>query len=156
MEITRRRSRCKARTKAGKPCRAAATEGGLCFFHANPNKASELGRIGGRSRRPLTVESADLLPTLDNAMAVRDTVARLIQDLLSGKLHSKVAVGLAPLLNLQFRLIEAVDLQRTAEIERRLAQLEKQLAEVKRAGASGGDGDVPSLGSGDLVTPRVL
>jgi len=41
-------SRCKANTKEGRPCRAAATEGGLCFFHANPNKAVELGRIGGR------------------------------------------------------------------------------------------------------------
>jgi len=26
----------------------AATAGGLCFLHANPNKASELGWIGGR------------------------------------------------------------------------------------------------------------
>ena len=43
-------SRCQGRTKSGKPCRAAATAGGLCFFHANPNKASELGRIGGRSK----------------------------------------------------------------------------------------------------------
>jgi hypothetical protein len=41
-------SRCKALTTQGKPCRAAATEGGLCFFHANPNKAVELGRIGGK------------------------------------------------------------------------------------------------------------
>ena len=27
-------SRCTARTRSDKPCRAAATEGGLCFFHA--------------------------------------------------------------------------------------------------------------------------
>lgn len=39
--------RCKAQAKSGKRCGAAATAGGLCFFHANPNKASELGRIGG-------------------------------------------------------------------------------------------------------------
>lgn len=41
-------SRCKATAKTGKRCGAAATEGGLCFFHANPDKAAELGRIGGR------------------------------------------------------------------------------------------------------------
>ncbi len=70
--------RCKAQAKNSKPCRAAATAGGLCFFHANPNKASELGRIGGRGNRRVTGENADPLPTLDNAMAVRDTVARLI------------------------------------------------------------------------------
>jgi len=44
MDAKQNGSRCKARTKAGKPCRAAATAGGLCFFHANPEKASELGR----------------------------------------------------------------------------------------------------------------
>jgi Family of unknown function (DUF5763) len=73
-------SRCKGRTKSGRPCRAAATPGGLCFFHANPDKASELGRIGGRGNRHAAGENADPLPTLDNAMAVRDTVARLIAD----------------------------------------------------------------------------
>jgi hypothetical protein len=67
-------SRCKAIAKSGEPCRAAATEGGLCFFHANPDKASELGRIGGRGNRRAAGENADPLPTLDNALAVRDTV----------------------------------------------------------------------------------
>jgi hypothetical protein len=71
---------CKARAKSGKPCRAAATAGGLCFFHANPNKASELGRIGGRSKRHAAAEIADPLPVLDSAIAVRDTLARLIAD----------------------------------------------------------------------------
>jgi hypothetical protein len=44
-------SRCQGQTKGGKPCRAAATEGGLCFVHANPKKAAELGRVGGRKNR---------------------------------------------------------------------------------------------------------
>jgi len=26
-------------------------EGGLCYFHANPDKAAELGRNGGRHRK---------------------------------------------------------------------------------------------------------
>src|SRR6266567_9596400 len=99
--------RCKATTKAGNPCRAAATAGGLCFFHANPNKASELGRIGGKKNRRIVTQDADPLPALDNAVAVRDTVARLIADVFSGKLSPKIAAGLAPLLNLQLRAIEA-------------------------------------------------
>jgi hypothetical protein len=77
-------SRCKAKTKSSKPCGAAATKGGLCYFHANPNKASELGRIGGRSNRHVTGENADPLPTLDNALAVRGTVDRLIADVDAG------------------------------------------------------------------------
>ena len=59
--------------------RAAATDGGLCFFHANPNKVSELGRIGGRSKHKRAAENCDPLPTVDNAVAVRDTVADRIR-----------------------------------------------------------------------------
>ena len=62
-------SRCKAKTKRGESCRAAATEGGLCFFHANPNKAAELGRIGGQKKGQARAEAAAPLPTLDNAVA---------------------------------------------------------------------------------------
>lgn len=117
-------SRCKSRAKSGKPCQAAPTAGGLCFFHANPNKASELGRKGGRSKRYSAGENADPLPTLDSALAVREAGARLIADVYSGKLHPKIASGLAPLLNLQLRAIETVDL------EQRVVKLERLLAEV--------------------------
>jgi len=121
-------SRCKVRAKSGKPCRAAATDGGLCFFHANPSKASELGRIGGRTNRHAAAnENVDPLPTLDNARAVRDTVARLIADVYAGRIHRRIASGLAPLLNLQMRAIE------TADFERRLARLERLSAETAEA-----------------------
>jgi Family of unknown function (DUF5763) len=56
MENRTDQNRCQARTKSGNPCRAAATAGGLCYFHANPNKASELGQIGGRKNRHLERE----------------------------------------------------------------------------------------------------
>jgi hypothetical protein len=117
--------RCKAQTKEGKPCRAAATEGGLCFFHANPNKASELGRIGGRKNRHAAAGAADPLSKLDTALAVRETVAGLIERVISGRLSPRIASGLAPLLNLQLRAIETTDL------ERRVADLEKRLAEAQ-------------------------
>jgi hypothetical protein len=115
--------RCKARAKSGKRCGAAATAGGLCFFHANPNKASELGRVGGRSKRHAAGENLDPLPTLDNALAVRDMGARLFADVYHGRIHPRIAAGLVPLLNLQLRAIETTDL------DRRLAEVEKLLAE---------------------------
>jgi hypothetical protein len=118
-------SHCKARAKSGKRYRAAATEGGLCFFHANPNKASELGRIGGRSKRHAAGENVDPLPTLDNALAVRDTVARLVADVYAGRIHPRIAAALAPLMSLQLRAIE------TTNFERRVAELEKRLAEAE-------------------------
>lgn len=130
-------SRCRARAKSGKPCRAAATEGGLCFFHANPDKASELGRIGGRSNRHATGEDADPLPPLDNAIAVRDTVARLIADVYAGRIHPRIAAGLGPLMNLQLRAIETTDFERridelqtqlAVDFDRRVARVEKKLA----------------------------
>ena len=62
-----KKNRCHGRTKDGKPCRAAATAGGLCFFHANPNKASELGRIGGRRNGHTGVVESDPLPAVDTA-----------------------------------------------------------------------------------------
>ena len=114
--------RCQSMTKSGKPCRAAATEGGLCFFHANPNKAVELGRIGGKKNGLLRV-GLDPLPNLDNAMAIRDTVARLLSDVYSGKLHPRIAAGLAPLMHLQLRVLEKT------EIEKRLGKLERLMRE---------------------------
>jgi hypothetical protein len=99
---------CKALAKNGKPCRAAATASGLCFFHGNPDKASELGRIGGRENRHSVVEASDPLPALNNASAVRDALARLITDLHEGKIHPRTATSMAQLLNLQLRTIETV------------------------------------------------
>jgi hypothetical protein len=123
---------CKARAKSGKRCGAAATAGGLCFFHANPNKAAELGRIGGRGKRHTAGENPDPLPTLDNALAVRDLGARLIADIYAGKIHPRIAAGLAPLMNLQLRAIETTDL------ERRLAKVEELLAEKDELNGDGG------------------
>ena len=77
--------------------------------------------------------------------AVRDTVARLIADLYAGKLHPRVAAGLAPLLNLQLRAIEVADL------DQRLTKLEKRVAEVE--GSSNGRGATPQLDISDLPVP---
>jgi hypothetical protein len=123
MENRGRDNRCQGKTKLGKPCSAAATTGGLCYFHANPKKASELGQIGGRKNRHVQPGSADPLAPLDSAQAVRETVARLIADVYSGKLSPRIATGLAPLLNLQLRAID------TTDVQRRLANLEKRFAD---------------------------
>ena len=130
MDPIHTKSHCQGRTKAGKPCRAAATAGGLCFFHANPAKASELGRQGGRKNRHVASENADPLPTLDNALAVRDLVARLIADIYDGKTHPRIAAGLASLLNLLLRAIEITEITKIPELERRLAEMEKATAKA--------------------------
>jgi len=123
VNTTRRETHCKAKTKKGKPCRAAATEGGLCFFHANPNKAAELGRVGGRrSHHPLGCV-ADPPRDLKSMKGVLEAAARLIEDVYSGKISPRIAGCVAPLLNLQMRAIQATDL------EMRIAKLEQSQAE---------------------------
>jgi hypothetical protein len=109
-------------------------------------KASELGRIGGRSKRHSGVEAVDALPTLDNALAIRDTVARLIVDVYAGKIHPRIAASLAPLINLQLRAIETTDL------ERRVAKLEKLLAEAENR--VNGNESALELDFGDLPMPK--
>jgi hypothetical protein len=126
-------NRCKAKTKTGSPCGAAATAGGLCFFHANPNKASELGRIGGRKRRSVNLENAEPPPCLDTVQALRDLAAQLIRDVYAGKLNPRVATGLAPLLNLQLRTIELKGLEELATLQQRVDLLEKMLSRNESA-----------------------
>jgi len=92
---------------AGKKCRAAATESELCFFHSNPNKAVELGRIGGRKNRHGSADSGEPLLLIETAKQVRDTVGRLVNDMSLGKLSPRLAAAMASLLNLQLRAIEA-------------------------------------------------
>ncbi|MGB7074642.1 MAG: hypothetical protein WBD68_18775 [Candidatus Sulfotelmatobacter sp.] len=73
---------------------------------------------------------------------MRDTVAQLIADVYTGRLHPRIASGLAPLLNLQLRAIETTDL------ERRVSKMEKLLAKTENG--SGGDSLAPQLSLGDL------
>jgi hypothetical protein len=54
------RERCKARTKAGGPCKAPAVEGDLCFCHAHPEKLAELGRRGRKNNRRWKSNDDDL------------------------------------------------------------------------------------------------
>jgi hypothetical protein len=128
MALQNSNPRCQGQAKSGEPCRAAATPGGLCFFHANPNKAAELGRIGGRKKSRLPAEVPDPLPRLDKVTAVRDAVEKLIADVYAGKLHPRVAAGLAPLLNLQLRAVGVTDLeQRLEKVEKLLARTESDI-----------------------------
>jgi hypothetical protein len=85
-----------------------------------------LSRIGGR-KNGRAVQSSEPLPTVDNAIAVRDLVAQLIADVHAGKVHPKIAAGLGPLMNLQLRSIE------TSNLELQLAKLEKRLAGLEAA-----------------------
>jgi hypothetical protein len=42
-------------------------EGGLCYFHANPDKAAELGRSGDRRRKHVYQQVTETLPLPESA-----------------------------------------------------------------------------------------
>ncbi len=102
---------CQARTKVGGPCGAAATSGGLCFFHANPARANQLGGLGGMKKSRGTQESELLpLPSPTTVASVRDAIARIVDALYVGRIDPKVALAITPLLDLQLQVIEMSDL----------------------------------------------
>lgn len=113
------KNRCRGRTKSNKPCRAAATAGGLCFFHSNPAKAAELGRKGGRSKRQAPLDGITQLPSLDTVKSVHEMSKRLFEESYSGKRPLKDTNGLVRLLEL------ITDSIRFTNLEERLARLEQ-------------------------------
>src|SRR5215813_15323757 len=87
------RKRCKGITRSGAPCTAWAMEGGLCYFHANPDKARELGKRGGRAKSPMDTPGvseyvARPLKTVDD---VTKLLGDTINDLRSGTIDSRLA-----------------------------------------------------------------
>ena len=155
---------CKGKTIAGAACRAPAGAGGLCFFHANPDKAHTLGQIGGRKNRSQLPEppAAGTMSVAD----VRDILVEAIRDVRSKKITPRTAGALAQLCNSLHRVLP------TADLEARLARLEQQLAEQESrmfvdtdptksrrqhetcGGTEAQPGDVDTPGSGDGADGR--
>jgi hypothetical protein len=117
--------RCKAPTKSGNPCGAAPTATGQCFFHSNPHKASELGRIGGKLNRRRTGESAHSLTNLDGADSASERLECLYQDVRTGSIRPPVANVLMKLTDLQVRVREKT------VIEQQIGALEEQVRTLK-------------------------
>ena len=85
---------CQAKTRTGAACRAHASAGSLCFFHANPDRARTLGQIGGRKNRRVEVD----LQIPDNATTadLRNLTLQAIRLLFSGGGRSSGAVCAMP------------------------------------------------------------
>ena len=113
---------CVAITKSGKQCRAAAVTGSpLCAIHADPGRAAELGRLGGRKNRHY-VETADIqIPAPESPADVEKMLAQAAVDLLAGKLDPKRAHALT---YIGHTLLKAMA---GAELDQRLSRLEEQL-----------------------------
>jgi len=109
---------CSGKTKAGKSCRAAAGPGGLCFFHANPDRAKSLGKLGGLKNKKFTGVNLEVPDSLTAADLCRLEV-QVVKGLLSGEIPAREATAVGQMFNLLHRHLP------TAELEKRVALLEE-------------------------------
>lgn len=69
--------------------------GGACHFHANPDKASELGQRGGKSSRQSLPSGSDATAVADRPVKtvedVTELLAKTIQGVCSGSIDSRIA-----------------------------------------------------------------
>lgn len=116
--------KCQALKKNGKPCGAAPTKTGLCFFHSNPNLVAELGRVGGRRSHRSQTESL-IASRLESPASATHRLESLYQEVKSGAVRPQVASVLIKLTDLNVRILEKT------YIEDEIAQLREQILMLK-------------------------
>jgi hypothetical protein len=121
-------AKCAKRNRSGKPCGAPAGASGVCAIHANPDRARELGVLGGRRNRhvPAIGPVVQFAPPKD-AAAVRDVLGLVMRDVHSGALDTKVATCVVYASTALLKSVEASDL------ESRISKLEESInARIKK------------------------
>jgi len=66
-------------------------EGGLCYFHAKPDKAAELGRNGGRHSKQTYEQSTEHIAVPESAADVKRMLAETMAEVKAGRMDPKVA-----------------------------------------------------------------
>ena len=114
------KQKCKANTKAGQPCKAIAVNKGLCTFHADPQKAVELGRRGGRKNRHYSAKpDTEGLVVPRNVEDVKNLLAETMAGIHARRLDPRIGSVLGYLGTALLKAMEATDL------EKRIAILEQ-------------------------------
>jgi hypothetical protein len=119
------RARCKAMTKNGTPCKAAPMASGFCFLHGNPNKASELGHIGGKQNRRDKRPSGYVLPKLDGLGPALERLQWIFDESMAGSMRPAVANILMKVTELQTRVLEKT------KLEQQIAELQEQVTTLR-------------------------
>lgn len=114
-------TKCSARTKSGNECRAAAVVGTpFCALHGDPERAAELGRIGGRKNRHYIDTEVTISPPT-SPEDVKNVLAQAMVDVRARKLDPRIASTLTYMSSALLKAFESTD------TERRLAELEEAL-----------------------------
>ena len=115
---------CRAVTKKGSPCKAAAGPHGLCPMHEDPERAKTLGSLGGQQNRRTSIDLQ--IPDGSLAMAdLRNLTETALRKLLAGELSAKDASAFSQLCNLLLKM------HPTTTLEAEVARLQQQLAECE-------------------------
>ena len=96
---------------------AVAVDGGLCAFHADPQRAAQLGRMGGSKNRrhdPLRSETEPLRPP-QTAKEVKDLLAEAMAGIHAGRLEPRMGSVIAYLGTALLKAIETTDHQERIE-----------------------------------------
>jgi hypothetical protein len=100
--------KCRARTKAGRPCAAPAVHGGAyCAIHADPNRAAQLGRKGGARNRKRYDGEIQEVSIPQSAADVRRMLAEGMAETRAGKMDPKLGSTLAYMAAALLRAYEA-------------------------------------------------
>lgn len=112
--------RCSGTTKSGRHCTAYALPNGLCFFHADPRRAKELGRQGGlKNKKQFSVQDDLEVPAPVTAEDVRMRLSDLFADVMNGRRDPRIATTAA---FVSQYLLKAMEL---SALEGRIEQLER-------------------------------
>jgi hypothetical protein len=107
---------CRAKTKAGKPCKASPVQRGLCAFHADPKRAAELGRIGGsKNRLQVSRSEPGSVRPPETAKEVKNLLAEAMAGIHAGRLEPKIASVMAYVGTALLKAFETTDLQERIE-----------------------------------------
>jgi len=113
---------CNAKTKSGNDCRAAVVVGAnFCASHGDPNRAVEVGRIGGRrNRHYVETEEVTMAPP-STPEEVKAVLAKAMVDVRTRRLDPRIAHTLTYMSSVLLRAIDST------EVEQRLARVEETL-----------------------------
>jgi len=96
---------CQAKTKTGEPCQAKAMANGLCPLHSDPDRAAELGRMSGQSRR-VEGKTSILLPAPRTARDVHAALSQVFVEVGAGNLNLKTGTTLAYIASVLLKTLE--------------------------------------------------
>jgi hypothetical protein len=108
---------CQKKKRDGNQCGAPAlADKQQCALHAEPGRAKELGRKGGRRRTVYRPDALKEFAAPKKAADVRDLLAESIIEIRAGKLDPKVANALGYLGASLLRALEVADIEQRLDL----------------------------------------